>query len=57
MDAYKAQVDKGRVGLSPFTENEEGDSVDDLGRMLIWLMAPVAAESMKYGSTVMSDPR
>ena len=28
-----------------------------LGRVLIWLMAPVAAEYLKYGKTVVSDPR
>jgi len=29
----------------------------DLGRVLIWLFAPVAAENMKFGRTVVSDPR
>jgi hypothetical protein len=28
-----------------------------LGRVLVWLMAPVAAEKLKYGSSVLSDPR
>jgi len=28
-----------------------------LSRLLVWLVAPVAAETIKYGSTVSSDPR
>jgi hypothetical protein len=28
-----------------------------LARLLVWLVAPVAAETAKYGSSVMSDPR
>jgi hypothetical protein len=28
-----------------------------LSRVLVWLMAPVAAEYLKYGRTVVSDPR
>ncbi len=28
-----------------------------LGRVLVWLMAPVAAEYLKYGKTVVADPR
>jgi len=27
-----------------------------VGRLLIWLIAPVAAETMKYGKTIVSDP-
>jgi len=27
-----------------------------VGRLLIWLIAPVAAETMKYGTTIVSDP-
>jgi hypothetical protein len=33
------------------------DSLMSLGRVLVWLMAPVAAESLKYGTTFFSDPR
>ena len=33
------------------------DDMLGLGRVLIWLMAPVAAEYLKYGKTVVSDPR
>ncbi|KAJ1419423.1 hypothetical protein B484DRAFT_400194 [Ochromonadaceae sp. CCMP2298] len=28
-----------------------------LGRVLVWMMAPVAGEYLKYGKTVLSDPR
>ncbi len=28
-----------------------------LGRVLVWMMAPVAAEKIKYGKTVVSDPK
>lgn len=28
-----------------------------LGRVLVWLMAPVAAEKLKYGRSISSDPR
>ena len=37
----------------------ENDSEDLLGlsRVLVWLMAPVAAEYLKYGKTIVSDPR
>lgn len=28
-----------------------------LSRLLVWLVAPVAAENIKYGSSVVSDPR
>ena len=28
-----------------------------LARLLVWLVAPVAAETIKYGSSVVSDPR
>lgn len=29
----------------------------NLGRILVWLMAPVAAEHLKYGQTIVADPR
>jgi hypothetical protein len=38
----------------------DGSSKADLAglsRLLVWLVAPVAAETIKYGSTVSSDPR
>jgi hypothetical protein len=31
--------------------------VYNVARVLVWLMAPVAAEQLKYGKTVVSDPR
>lgn len=34
-----------------------GEEVQGLSRVLVWLMAPVAAEYLKYGRTVVSDPR
>ena len=39
-----------------FGAPEEGD-IQGLSRVLVWLMAPVAAEYLKYGRTVVSDPR
>lgn len=33
------------------------DDVLALGRVLVWLMAPVAAEKLKYGKSQLSDPR
>jgi hypothetical protein len=35
----------------------EDERLFGIGRVLIWLMAPVAAEQLKYGKTVLSDPR
>ena len=35
----------------------EGGDIQGLSRVLVWLMAPVAAEYLKYGRTVVSDPR
>ena len=35
----------------------EGRDIQGLSRVLVWLMAPVAAEYLKYGRTVVSDPR
>jgi hypothetical protein len=34
-----------------------GGDIQGLSRVLVWLMAPVAAEYLKYGRTVVSDPR
>ena len=34
-----------------------GEDMIGLGRVLVWLMAPVAAEYLKYGKTVVADPR
>ena len=28
-----------------------------LGRVLVWMMSPVAAEMQRYGKTIVSDPR
>ena len=62
MDAYKMQAGK---KISPFMsadvlasyEGNTADTVDALGRVLIWMSAPIAAETMKYGSTIIADPR
>ena len=35
----------------------DGIEVQGLSRVLVWLMAPVAAEYLKYGKTIVSDPR
>eukprot|EP01038_Epipyxis_sp_PR26KG_P005444 gene5444-7537_t len=39
------------------TDDPKKEGLLGLGRILIWLMAPVAAEQLKYGKTVISDPR
>ena len=31
--------------------------ITSLGRVLVWMMSPVAAEMQRYGKTVVSDPR
>lgn len=36
---------------------DEEDQVFNIGRVLIWLLTPVAAEQLKYGQTMVSDPR
>eukprot|EP01031_Cornospumella_fuschlensis_P031596 gene31596-38184_t len=36
---------------------DEEDQVFNIGRVLIWLLTPVAAEQLRYGQTVISDPR
>eukprot|EP01039_Chlorochromonas_danica_P002026 gene2025-2209_t len=33
------------------------ESILNNGRVLIWLLTPVAAESQRYGQTILSDPR
>jgi len=40
----------------PSLPNNSNDIIS-LGRLLIWLMAPVAAENMKYGKLIVSDAR
>ena len=64
MDAYKAQ--RGKKTWSPsqattLNNYEDDDDTEDimnaLGRVLVWMSAPVAAETMKYGSTLIADPR
>ena len=42
--------------LSNKNENEQ-EEILGLSRVLVWLMAPVAAEYLKYGKTLVSDPR
>lgn len=44
------------VPLDAYVTGLETDAVG-LGRVLVWLMAPVAAEVLKYGQSIMSDPR
>lgn len=39
------------------TESIQSADVAGLGRVLVWIMSPVAAEMQKYGKTVVSDPR
>ena len=41
----------------PPLPNNNNNEIIGLGRVLVWLMAPVAAENMKYGKLVISDPR
>jgi hypothetical protein len=43
--------------LPPLPNNNNNNEIIGLGRVLVWLMAPVAAENMKYGKLVISDPR
>jgi len=47
--------------LTYFVEPEVGGDGDSpglaLGRVLVWMLAPVAAEQLRYGKTVVSDPR
>jgi len=47
MNAYKLRT----------VATDDEDGLEAVGRVLIWLMAPIAAETMKYGKTVVSDPR
>jgi hypothetical protein len=39
------------------TSDVESSDLIGLGRVLIWIMVPVAAEMLKYGKTIVSDPR
>lgn len=39
------------------TESIQSADVAGLGRVLVWIMSPVAAEVQRYGKTVVSDPR
>ena len=43
--------------LKKSTSENESEELIGLGRVLVWLMAPVAAEYLKYGKTIVSDPR
>mmetsp|Transcript_8471 Transcript_8471/g.12622 ORF Transcript_8471/g.12622 Transcript_8471/m.12622 type:complete len:515 (+) Transcript_8471:2-1546(+) len=43
--------------LPPEPTLEEEEKLFGVGRILVWLMAPVAAEYLKYGKTILSDPR
>lgn len=38
-------------------KNEKMDQMLGFGRLMVWMMTPVAAEQLKYGKTVLSDPR
>ena len=62
MDAYKMQAGKKiptfmSADILASYEGSTVDTVDALGRVLIWMSAPIAAETMKYGSTIIADPR
>ena len=39
------------------TESIQSADVAGLGRVLVWITSPVAAEVQRYGKTVVSDPR
>ncbi len=62
MDAYKTQNGKKSSSFfqtAALTEYEDTttNTIEALGRVLVWMNAPIAAETMKYGSTILSDPR
>jgi hypothetical protein len=53
---YQTKIDsKGRAMIN--TDRGSEEILFDSGRVLVWLMAPVAAEMLKYGKTLFSDPR
>ena len=43
--------------LPPLPNSSSNNDILSLGRVLIWLMAPVAAENLKYGKLVVADAR
>ena len=56
MYAYRMQSSE-KISNNPVALQNNDTDFDALGRMLVWMFAPIAAEIMKYGDTVMSDPR
>ena len=62
MDSYKIQNGKNpspfyqAATLTKYEGNTE-ETIEALGRVLVWMNAPIAAETMKYGSTIIADPR
>ena len=60
--AVRAEQGKAEINarlLRQFLDVDAGARADLLGlsRLLVWLAAPVAAETLKYGRSVVSDPR
>lgn len=53
MNSYMMQRGEGNA----INEIDDTAAFDNMSRMLVWMMAPIAAEIMKYGETVISDPR
>lgn len=43
--------------LSTDSNARNEESVLGLGRVLVWLLSPVAAEAMRYGESIISEPR
>lgn len=39
------------------TQSIQSADIAGLGRVLVWIMSPVAAEMQRYGKTIVSDPR
>jgi hypothetical protein len=55
------EEEESKFSLAYFMEPQIGGDIDTeglaIGRILVWLMAPVAAENLKYEKSVVSDPR